>query len=82
MNDDLPVPIESVFRQESGKIIATLIQVSGSFDLAEEPTPDAFSAAIKSWPETGIPANPAALDNLRRTAQAGGLRAARTDSPK
>src|SRR5215469_5073127 len=60
MNDDLRVPIESVFRQESGKIIASLIRVSGSFDLAEEAMQDAFAAAIRRWPETGIPANPAA----------------------
>jgi RNA polymerase sigma-70 factor (ECF subfamily) len=60
MNDDLRVPIESVFRQESGKIIASLIRVSGSFDLAEEAMQDAFAAAIRRWPETGIPANPTA----------------------
>ncbi|MBV9443893.1 MAG: RNA polymerase subunit sigma-24, partial [Acidobacteriaceae bacterium] len=52
--------IESVFRQEHGRIIATLIRVARSFDKAEEAMQDAFAAALASWPETGIPQNPAA----------------------
>src|ERR1700739_491423 len=51
---------ESVFRQECGRIIATLIRISGSFDRAEEAMQDAFASALASWPETGIPQNPAA----------------------
>src|SRR5215470_1094896 len=51
---------ESVFRQESGRIIATLIRISGSFDRAEEAMQEAFASALASWPETGIPQNPAA----------------------
>src|SRR2546425_12921497 len=51
---------ESVFRQESGRIIATLIRISGSFDRAEEAMQEAFASALASWPETGIPRNPAA----------------------
>jgi len=60
MSHDLRNVIESVFRQESGKIIAGLIRVSGSFDLAEEAMQDAFAAALVHWPEGGIPENPAA----------------------
>src|SRR5215475_11148055 len=60
MNDLLRSAIESVFRQESGKIIAGLIRVSGSFDLAEEAMQDAFAAALTHWQQAGIPANPAA----------------------
>jgi RNA polymerase sigma-70 factor (ECF subfamily) len=52
--------IESVFRHESGKIIAGLIRFSGAFDLAEEAMQDAFAAALVHWPEGGIPKNPAA----------------------
>ena len=52
--------IESVFRQEHGRLIATLIRVARSFDKAEEAMQDAFAAALASWPETGIPQNPAA----------------------
>jgi RNA polymerase sigma-70 factor (ECF subfamily) len=60
MNRDLRCTIESVFRQESGKIVAGLIRVSGSFDLAEEAMQDAFAAALVHWQQAGIPANPAA----------------------
>jgi RNA polymerase sigma-70 factor (ECF subfamily) len=52
--------IEQVFREESGKIMATLIRLSGSFDWAEEALQDAFTSALSSWPEKGMPANPAA----------------------
>jgi RNA polymerase sigma-70 factor, ECF subfamily len=51
---------EAVFREESGRIIATLIRISGSFDLAEEALQEAFAAALASWPGKGIPASPAA----------------------
>jgi len=51
---------ESVFRQEYGRILATLIRISGSFDRAEESMQDAFAAALASWPDRGIPQNPAA----------------------
>jgi len=60
MNDDLRSAIESVFKQESGKIIAGLIRVSGSFDLAEEALQDAFAAALIHWQQSGIPEKPAA----------------------
>jgi RNA polymerase sigma-70 factor, ECF subfamily len=52
--------IESVFRQESGRIIATLIRISGSFDMAEEAMQEAFAAAVTNWPAKGIPDNPGA----------------------
>lgn len=51
---------ESVFRQESGRIIASLIRISGSFDRAEEAMQEAFASALASWPDRGIPQNPAA----------------------
>ena len=52
--------IEDVFREESGRIIASLIRFSGSFDLAEEALQDAFTAALLAWPASGIPKNPGA----------------------
>ncbi len=58
--DDLGSTAESVFRRESGRIIASLIRVSGSFDLAEEAMQDAFAAALAHWPAKGVPDNPAA----------------------
>jgi RNA polymerase sigma-70 factor (ECF subfamily) len=57
--DDLRSTADGIFRRESGKIIAGLIRVSGSFDLAEEAMQDAFAAALVNW-ENGIPDNPAA----------------------
>jgi RNA polymerase sigma-70 factor (ECF subfamily) len=58
--DDLKSAIESVFRTESGRIVAGLIRVSGSFDLAEEAMQDAFATAIERWPAQGIPEKPGA----------------------
>src|ERR1700728_2235165 len=58
--DDHHATVESVFRNESGLIIAGLIRVSHSFDLAEEAMQDAFAAAVMSWQAEGIPDNPAA----------------------
>jgi RNA polymerase sigma-70 factor, ECF subfamily len=51
---------ETVFRREHGRIIASLIRLSGSFDRAEEAMQEGFAAALASWPEHGLPANPAA----------------------
>ncbi len=51
---------EEVFRGESGRIVASLIRISGSFDRAEEAMQEAFAAALVSWREDGIPDNPAA----------------------
>jgi RNA polymerase sigma-70 factor (ECF subfamily) len=52
--------VETVFRQEGGRIIATLIRLAGSFDAAEEAMQEAFAAALASWPAKGVPDNPAA----------------------
>jgi RNA polymerase sigma-70 factor (ECF subfamily) len=73
---DAKAAAENVFRQQSGRVIATLIRISGSFDLAEEALQDALASALARWPETGIPDNPAAwittaahrklIDSVRR----------------
>lgn len=57
--DALRRTVEGVFRRESGRIIAGLIRMSGSFDLAEEALQDAFTSALNNWTK-GIPENPAA----------------------
>jgi RNA polymerase sigma-70 factor, ECF subfamily len=57
---DVRSATESVFRQESGRIIASLIRISGSFDLAEEAMQESFASALSSWPVKGIPENPGA----------------------
>jgi RNA polymerase sigma-70 factor (ECF subfamily) len=68
--------IEHIYREESGRILATLIRLLGSFDLAEEVMQEAFAAALEHWPKHGIPDNPRAwlvstahhkgIDMLRR----------------
>jgi len=60
---DLRSAVEQVFRRESGRIIAGLIRISQSFDLAEEAMQDAFAAALSDWEKKGVPANPAAWIN-------------------
>ncbi len=52
--------IERIYREESGRILATLIRLLGSFDLAEDVLQEAFAAALEQWPTQGIPANPRA----------------------
>lgn len=58
--DELRATVDTIFRQESGRIIASLIRLSRSFDLAEEAMQDAFAAALAHWSTTGVPANPSA----------------------
>jgi RNA polymerase sigma-70 factor, ECF subfamily len=52
--------LEQVFREEYGRIIATLIRISGSFDLAEEALQEAFMSAASKWEHEGTPHNPGA----------------------
>jgi RNA polymerase sigma-70 factor, ECF subfamily len=58
--DEFRNTIEAVFRQESGRILATLIRIAGSFDLAEEAMQEAFATAVGNWPVKGVPENPGA----------------------
>ena len=65
-----------MFREETGRAVATLIRVTGDFDLAEESVQEAFATALERWPTTGVPPNPGAwitatarnraIDRLRR----------------
>jgi RNA polymerase sigma-70 factor, ECF subfamily len=53
--------VDAVYRTEARRVFATLIRLlGGNFDLAEEALHDAFTAAMESWPRTGVPANPRA----------------------
>jgi RNA polymerase sigma-70 factor (ECF subfamily) len=68
-----------VYREQSRRVLATLIRLLGDFDRAEEALSDAFRAALEQWPVDGIPANPRAwlvsagrfkaIDALRRRAR-------------
>jgi len=71
--------VESVYRADSRRVLATLIRLLGDFDLAEEAMHEAFAAAVQRWPTDGIPANPRAwlvsagrfkaIDGIRRRAR-------------
>jgi RNA polymerase sigma-70 factor (ECF subfamily) len=52
--------VSDAFRSEWGKVVAHVIRVTGSWDLAEECAQDAFTRALERWPRDGIPDNPAA----------------------
>jgi RNA polymerase sigma-70 factor, ECF subfamily len=56
--EQLSKTIETLYRSESGRILATLVHLLGDLDLAEEAMHGAFAAALDTWPQTGIPENP------------------------
>src|SRR5713226_4495006 len=68
--------IGRVFREESGRSVATLIRVFGQIEIAEDSVQDAFALALRVWPRDGLPPNPGgwitttarrcAIDRLRR----------------
>jgi len=68
--------VDSLYRVDSGRVLATLIRLLGDFDLAEEAMHEAFVAALSVWPKSGVPGNPRpwlistarfkAIDSLRR----------------
>src|SRR5262249_28027115 len=60
--------IDAVYRSDWGRIVATLIKVTGDFDVAEESAQEAFAAAVDQWPGTGGPGSPPAwiLPTARR----------------
>ena len=70
--------LDSLYRVDSGRILATLFRLLGDFDLAEEDMHEAFAAALSLWPRCGISGNPRpwmistarskAIDTLRRRA--------------
>ncbi|HEV3452410.1 MAG TPA: RNA polymerase sigma factor [Acidimicrobiia bacterium] len=75
---DVEAAVAEAFREEWGRVVATLIRGTGDWDLAEECAQDAFARALERWPRDGVPRNPGgwltttarnrALDRLRRTA--------------
>ena len=70
--------LERIFREESGRVVATLVRLFGDIDIAEETVQEAFLVASERWPATGLPPNPGgwitttarnrAIDRLRREA--------------
>lgn len=86
---DMQEVVDSVYRTESRRILATLIRLLGDFDLAEDALHDAFRAALGKWPQEGVPANPRAwlistgrfkgLDTFRRRVRFDGSQQAIAD---
>jgi RNA polymerase sigma-70 factor, ECF subfamily len=78
MTADVKAAVDAAFREEWGRVVATLIRVTGDWDLAEECAQDAFAMALQRWPADGIPRRPGAwlttaarnraIDVLRRRA--------------
>ena len=62
--------VAEVFREERGRLLATLVRQFGDLDLAEEVAADAMEAALTRWPVDGVPGRPAAwlLTTARRRA--------------
>jgi RNA polymerase sigma-70 factor, ECF subfamily len=68
--------LEKLHREESGRVLSTLIRLLGDFDLAEEMLQEAYAVALQKWPSEGAPANPRAwlvstarhkaIDRIRR----------------
>lgn len=79
VSEQLNSTIETLYRSESGRVLATLVRLLGDLDLAEEAMHEAFAAALVSWPQTGIPDRPRpwlistarfkAIDRIRRRAR-------------
>src|SRR3954454_25002020 len=79
IGDDVRNEIDAVYRADSRRVFATLVRLLGDFDLAEEALHDAFTSAMKQWPEEGVPENPRAwlvsagrfkaIDTIRRRAR-------------
>jgi len=74
-----PATVGRIFRQESGRSVATLIRIFGDIDIAEDAVQEAFAIALRRWPVGGLPPNPGAwitttarnraIDGLRRAAR-------------
>jgi predicted RNA polymerase sigma factor len=58
IRDQIRELLGSLYREDSGRILATLIRLLGDFDLAEEAMHEAFAAALSLWPSSGVPGNP------------------------
>jgi len=77
--DHVRAMVDTIYRADSRRVLATLIRLLGDFDIAEEALHDAFTAAVERWPQDGVPANPRAwlvstgrfkaIDGIRRRAR-------------
>jgi predicted RNA polymerase sigma factor len=71
--------VDRIFREESGRSLATLTKIFGDIDVAEDAVQEAFAVALRKWASDGLPPNPggwitttarnSAIDHLRREAR-------------
>lgn len=57
---DVETAVAEAFREEWGQVVATLIRITGDWDLAEECAQEAFALALRTWPRDGVPKRPGA----------------------
>src|SRR6267143_7283303 len=79
MPPDANAAVDSLYRSDWGRILATLIRLVGDFDVAEEASQEAFAAATDQWRASGVPEFPRAwiiqtarhkaIDRIRRRAR-------------
>ncbi len=80
---DVEAAVAAAFRQEWGHVVATLIRMTGNWDLAEECAQDAFATALARWPTDGVPDRPGAwLTTTARNRALDRLRRSRTEAVK
>ncbi|MFZ0251230.1 MAG: RNA polymerase sigma factor [Acidimicrobiales bacterium] len=60
MTADVEAAVAGAFHEEWGRVVATLVRLTGDWDLAEECAQDAFATALERWPRDGIPRRPGA----------------------
>ena len=58
MTPDVEAAVADAFHAEWGRVVATLVRLTGDWDLAEECAEDAFTTALERWPRDGIPRRP------------------------
>ena len=78
MPPDASAAVDSLYRSDWGRIVATLIRLVGDFDVAEDAAQEAFAAAMDQWRASGVPEFPRAwiiqtarhkaIDRIRRRA--------------
>jgi RNA polymerase sigma-70 factor (ECF subfamily) len=87
---DAHTAVDSLYRSDWGRIVATLIRMVGDFDVAEDAAQEAFAAAVNQWPASGVPEHPRAwivetarhkaIDHLRRRSRVEALSDSQTEA--
>ncbi len=80
---DIRTAVAEAFREEWGRVVATLIRLTGDWDLAEDCAQEALALAVKQWPRDGVPDRPGAwLTTVARRTAINRLRRSSTEAVK